>query len=83
MPFIPPPSHPLRLISSHLALARPLTQAHTAGITVKMITGDSPDTARAIALALDIVTRKDAEAISGPQVSVEGFGEFEGGRVCV
>ncbi len=49
-----------------------ISQAHTAGITVKMITGDSPDTARAIALALDIVARKDAEAISGPQVCVYG-----------
>lgn len=61
-----------------------IAEAHTAGITVKMITGDSPDTARSIAFALDIVSRKDAEAITGAQLdALVASGDAEALRSAV
>jgi len=47
---------------------------HTAGITVKMITGDHPRTSVAIAAELGILT--DAGAISGPQLAALSDTEF-------
>ena len=47
---------------------------HTAGITVKMITGDHPRTSVAIAAELGILT--DAGAISGPQLAALTDTEF-------
>lgn len=45
-----------------------ISECHDAGIVVKMITGDHPETAAAIGRMLGLVEGEDAEVHTGPQV---------------
>ena len=40
-------------------IAEAVSKCHTAGLTVRMCTGDNIDTARAISLASNIITQSD------------------------
>lgn len=56
-----------------------IQQCKTAGITVRMVTGDNKDTAKAIAKQCGLIDDNDTDAlvIEGPK-----FSELTGGIVC-
>lgn len=47
-------------------------KCHTAGITVRMVTGDNLDTAKAIAINANILTQEEADSGEFPDAFMEG-----------
>lgn len=53
-------------------IVRSVKQCHGAGITIRMVTGDNLDTAKAIAINAGILTEEEASDINKPYAFMEG-----------